>query len=435
MDIRCERCLTEYELADDSVSEVGTNVQCTKCGHTFLARRPPREWVLETARGEIHRFAGLAPVQRWIVERKATRSDRISRGGRPFLRLEQVEELIPFLDVVDQADRARPPAVAAPSAPLGTQTRGPRTPIARPAPIRGTGALPEPLPELGPEIETALVRPRSRVGRFLVTVSVAGGVAYFGITNLSLIERQLIPPLALPGTGGGPSSLPAAAPTAGESAVEAGPGGGEALEEDPGATLPANALPSSAPPGSGRAPAPSAPVSPPAPPPAPAAPSTPPPPAATSPPSTAEAPHAPPGESTYAQLVAEGLRQQQDGSHSRARKLLETALARRPDGIEALTALGYVHIDRDRFDAAVGYFRRALAIRPHPPALFGLGEAYRHAGEEARALDAYRRFLAQAPNDRDAPVARRQIRALGLPARAEVESVPSTSSILQESAR
>ena len=42
MDVRCDRCQTEYELEDDSVAERGASVQCTTCGHTFVvSRRKP----------------------------------------------------------------------------------------------------------------------------------------------------------------------------------------------------------------------------------------------------------------------------------------------------------------------------------------------------------------------------------------------------------
>src|ERR1700753_2932979 len=39
MDVRCDRCQTEYELDDDSVAGAGASVQCTTCGHTFVVSR------------------------------------------------------------------------------------------------------------------------------------------------------------------------------------------------------------------------------------------------------------------------------------------------------------------------------------------------------------------------------------------------------------
>ena len=129
MDVRCDRCQTEYELDDDSVTEGGASVQCTTCGHTFVVgpdgvtiaqivpTTPPAgmadiagpqaaDWLLATEDGQTHRFRDLTTLQKWVVERKATREDRVSQRGGPWLPLGEVDELVPFFDVVEQADRA-----------------------------------------------------------------------------------------------------------------------------------------------------------------------------------------------------------------------------------------------------------------------------------------------------------------------------------------
>src|SRR4051794_22844716 len=102
MDVRCDRCQTEYELDDDSVSDAGASVQCTTCGHTFVVGRngvpidigtpvtPPgglgdvggphaADWLLATEDGQTHRFRDLTTLQKWVVERKVTLDDRISQ--------------------------------------------------------------------------------------------------------------------------------------------------------------------------------------------------------------------------------------------------------------------------------------------------------------------------------------------------------------------
>lgn len=158
MDVRCDRCATEYELEDDSVGDLGASVQCTTCGHTFMVMRPaagvsapravPRDgafntseasdttvagaprsptarltpvvsqtsatepeaavWTLTTDDGKVHRFRDLTVLQKWIVERRVSRGDRVVRGGEDWRALGEIAELRPFFDVVDQADRARP---------------------------------------------------------------------------------------------------------------------------------------------------------------------------------------------------------------------------------------------------------------------------------------------------------------------------------------
>ena len=45
MDVRCEKCGTEYELEDTRVNDKGVTVKCTQCGHLFRVRRRPNTGV------------------------------------------------------------------------------------------------------------------------------------------------------------------------------------------------------------------------------------------------------------------------------------------------------------------------------------------------------------------------------------------------------
>ena len=129
MDVRCDRCQTEYELDDDSVAERGASVQCTTCGHTFVVSRqkpaggtpgPTTEapaWVLTTEEGKVHRFRDPTTLQKWIVERRVGRNDRVTAPGASPRRLGDMDELRPFFELVDQADRAASARVARPTQP------------------------------------------------------------------------------------------------------------------------------------------------------------------------------------------------------------------------------------------------------------------------------------------------------------------------------
>ena len=39
MIVECEKCNTRYRIADEKISDKGTKVRCTKCGHVFLIKK------------------------------------------------------------------------------------------------------------------------------------------------------------------------------------------------------------------------------------------------------------------------------------------------------------------------------------------------------------------------------------------------------------
>jgi len=236
MDVRCDRCQTEYELDDASVSDTGTSVQCTTCGHQFIVSRRPSgpahqaavtppgghpkvpatepevpPWTLSTDDGKVHRFRDLNTLQKWIVERKVSRTDRLSHQGGPWLALGDMEELSVFFRVVDEADRARGHAAggghepapksagASParrgtsSAPYGTTARAPA----------GASGTPPPVPfdarkTVQPDGPTV---PNRRLPDVGVSAESAGSDA---VTPTRLPRRT--PALDLPPTGDGGAS-------------------------------------------------------------------------------------------------------------------------------------------------------------------------------------------------------------------------------------
>ena len=130
----------------------------------------------------------------------------------------------------------------------------------------------------------------------------------------------------------------------------------------------------------------------------------------------------------YEQLVAEANRALENGNTAKAQKFVDEALKLQPSGVSAVTASAYLLLDRRKPLAAVGEFKRALNNAPNfPQALFGLGEAYRSAGDTSQAIDAYKKYLAAAPAGEDAPAARRQLRELETqPARPSHSSTTAT---------
>ncbi len=96
--------------------------------------------------------------------------------------------------------------------------------------------------------------------------------------------------------------------------------------------------------------------------------------------------------------------------HGRPRKameLYEQALALKPNRSEALTGLGWCHINLGRPHIAILKFQKALQVNPsYGDALIGLGKAYRIMGKLDLARDAYRRYLRDHPHGSKATIAK-----------------------------
>jgi len=143
MDVRCERCNTDYEFDDALVSGRGTTVKCTNCGHKFKIRRGDGDfsedfWNVQTHDGRTLVFTSLRELQRAIQTNLVERHDLLSRGGLKQKPIGQIPELAPFFDQRDQRkSQAPPPVVATTSGATSTSVRA-----SRPPPPPGVGAVP-----------------------------------------------------------------------------------------------------------------------------------------------------------------------------------------------------------------------------------------------------------------------------------------------------
>lgn len=115
MDVTCERCATEYEFDDALVSEKGTTVKCTTCGHQFKVRRSdgvkaPERWVVRTLDGRELEFRALRELQSAIAQVRVTRDDVLSRGTSRPRRLGSIAELEPFFATAGSSINAPRPS-------------------------------------------------------------------------------------------------------------------------------------------------------------------------------------------------------------------------------------------------------------------------------------------------------------------------------------
>jgi cytochrome c-type biogenesis protein CcmH/NrfG len=375
--------------------------------------------MLTTEEGKNHRFRDPTTLQKWIVERRVGRNDRVCPPGGTWRRLGDVDELRPFFDVVDQADRAAAARGARPTAPETPQHKTPRRNYASPdeddddvlttgrrgGPVRFDSDVGAGLSGMGIDDSLDVALPRRHTGRNLflgvLILGLAGLAAYLGFKDPHGFGR-----------GGPPEQAPIANTPAPASSAVPAPASPPVAPSTPSPAA-APAVPA--------APVAAAPVAP-APPVA-AAPTAPASPAAPSRPGapsseesgqgvpTAESSR--PRPRSYEQLVADADRALGNGSTTRAQKLYEEALKLQPNGVAAMTGTAYVLLDKQKPLAAIDMFKRALSSSPgFPQALFGLGEAYRAQGSPAQAVEAYKHYLESSPGGADAPAARRQLREL-----------------------
>ncbi len=107
MDVTCERCGTEYDFDETLVSERGTTVKCTNCGHLFKVFRAgaaatetdagaPRAWAIRRRDGSTETLPTLRELQRRITEGALDEEDLISRSGEGWKRLGDIAELETF---------------------------------------------------------------------------------------------------------------------------------------------------------------------------------------------------------------------------------------------------------------------------------------------------------------------------------------------------
>jgi predicted Zn finger-like uncharacterized protein len=150
MDVRCEKCQTEYELDESRLKPGGVTVKCTNCGHMFKIRKraqtnvgvpavtadprakttsgpradsmpsdvpvkivdtpsgpADRQWLVRLENGDQKTCRELATLQQWIVAGVVSRESLISRTGKTWKRLGDVTELAQYFVIADEARAQR----------------------------------------------------------------------------------------------------------------------------------------------------------------------------------------------------------------------------------------------------------------------------------------------------------------------------------------
>ena len=77
---------------------------------------------------------------------------------------------------------------------------------------------------------------------------------------------------------------------------------------------------------------------------------------------------------------------------------LNAAIERDPRNFDALAQLGSMYMDAAKFPQAIAYFERALAVREEPTVRTDLGICYKQSGQGEKALAAFQKASAEAPD-------------------------------------
>lgn len=160
MDVRCEKCQTEYELDESRLKPGGVTVKCTNCGHMFKIRKrantnvgvaasratsraeslggdapvkvtdtpsgpsADRQWLVRLENGDTKTCRELATLQQWIVAGVVSRESLISRTGKTWKRLGDVSELGQYFIIADEARAQRSAKQTKPASPLAATMIG-----------------------------------------------------------------------------------------------------------------------------------------------------------------------------------------------------------------------------------------------------------------------------------------------------------------------
>ena len=432
MDVRCERCRAEYRVDDARVSGAGVKVACTQCGHGFLLRKktlavtlplkggdpdvplpiadlaaqggapeakgaevaPRSEWRLRQTGGAVFTFRELSTLQRWIVERKASRDDEVAAAGEgdAWRRLGDIPELQSFFKLLEKAQRrAEPNQEAAVEAPPGRSLPGLEDPAWASGPAQPTR-----------RVTRSSVRPPRRRRRVVWVALLVLGL--LGVAATTVYLRRKAEADAAVHVASAEAAALAALAASKPTPVAAPPPSPEPKPEpkpEPGPE-PAKEPPSDPVPEASPAPPPSTAAAEPAP-----APPAGPPQAAPPPPRRDDA------ASALRGVLARAREQRDRGRCEAALDLYGQALALDGRNAAALSGRGACYLDLSRYVQAEASFVGALDSDPrNAEALYGMAETYRYMGRKGEAVVFYEKFLAVRPTGDDAAAARRLISQL-----------------------
>lgn len=458
MDVRCDRCQTEYELDETRLTEAGVAVKCTNCGNVFKVRMrttsqqnipshlvgsppslgpppalggPHRSWLVRRYDGSTLTLGDLTELQRAVIDRQVAPDDGVSIGGGAWHTLGSIPELASFFEVVRSA-RTRSgsstgvAAIAPDGAPLPGRSL---TPVWQDGPsaigsvaTHGTdpawvarSALPDPEVAAMLEKEDKQVLRKSRVsgwvGGLLAVVVVAAAIAVYtvGVPGMSAPGTVAVPPVKPPDVNAMPRTAPPPEETHAPAAAAPGP------------VVPAAAAPAPVPAAAPKIEPKQEPKQDPKAAPGKAEPGT------KKAASAASATDEAPAGRNFDYYIGQGHKLL-DSKPSLALSMFDKAAELDASSPEPDSGRGLAYANMERLTDASGAFQAALRKSSEfTEAILGLAEVSARQGNRRKAIGLYQRYLDLTPDGPDAPAARAQLDELKAQAPAEPRAQPAPS--------
>jgi predicted Zn finger-like uncharacterized protein len=114
MEVRCDRCQTEYDFDEALISMRGTTVKCTECGHAFRVQTNAASedrWRITSLDGSTRVFTAIGSLQQAILVGDIRPDDMLRRGSAPPRKLGDMAELAQFFT---RGQRAQPEPLETP---------------------------------------------------------------------------------------------------------------------------------------------------------------------------------------------------------------------------------------------------------------------------------------------------------------------------------
>ncbi len=112
MDIECPKCSTEYSLDPNKIAGDVVSLKCSECGNSFyhefqatekkttMDELLQKDWMIRhNDTGKHSYFKDLVTLREWVIERKVSKNDEISKTGQKWKLLGNISELTPFFEV------------------------------------------------------------------------------------------------------------------------------------------------------------------------------------------------------------------------------------------------------------------------------------------------------------------------------------------------